>query len=47
MTFDEMSLQPDQEFDLHVDTTGTLEYSTMWVIYYWNKKCYSNDSFYI
>lgn len=29
MTFDDTSLQPDQEFDLHIDTTGTLEYSTM------------------
>uniref|UniRef100_A0A069DQI4 Putative thioredoxin-like protein n=2 Tax=Triatominae TaxID=70999 RepID=A0A069DQI4_9HEMI len=29
MTFDDTGLIPDQEFDLHPDTTGTLEYSTM------------------
>lgn len=26
MTFDEVSLQPDQEFELQKDTDGTLEY---------------------
>lgn len=29
MTFDDTSLPPDQEFDLHPDNAGTLEYSTM------------------
>lgn len=29
MTFDDTSLTPDQEFELHPDPTGTLEYSTM------------------
>ncbi|XP_066902338.1 PITH domain-containing protein CG6153 [Halyomorpha halys] len=29
MTFDDTSISPDQEFDLHPDNAGTLEYSTM------------------
>lgn len=29
MTFDDTSLPADQEFDLHPDSSGTLEYSTM------------------
>lgn len=28
MTFDDTSISPDQEFELHPDGTGTLEYST-------------------
>ncbi|PSN35463.1 PITH domain-containing protein [Blattella germanica] len=28
MTFDDASVSPDQEFDLHPDNTGTIEYST-------------------
>ncbi|KAK9687249.1 PITH domain [Popillia japonica] len=28
MTFDDVASAPDQEFDLHVDPTGSLEYST-------------------
>ncbi|GJQ66837.1 hypothetical protein Trydic_g7869 [Trypoxylus dichotomus] len=28
MTFDDVACSPDQEFDLHVDPTGSLEYST-------------------
>lgn len=28
MTFDDVSATPEQEFELHADTTGTLEYST-------------------
>lgn len=31
MTFDDTGIIPDQEFDLHPDTSGTLEYSTMLV----------------
>lgn len=28
MSFDDVASTPDQEFDLHVDCTGSLEYST-------------------
>lgn len=28
MTFDDASASPDQEFELHRDTNGTIEYST-------------------
>ncbi|XP_075214576.1 PITH domain-containing protein CG6153 isoform X3 [Lycorma delicatula] len=28
MTFDDVALAPEQEFELHADDTGTLEYST-------------------
>lgn len=28
MTFDDVSVTADQEFQLHVDNLGTLEYST-------------------
>lgn len=28
MTFDDVASAPDQEFDLHVDPAGSLEYST-------------------
>lgn len=31
MTFDDTSVTADQEFELHPDATGTLEYSTTWV----------------
>lgn len=28
MTFDDVSACPDQEFELHRDTNGSIEYST-------------------
>lgn len=28
MTFDDVAAEPEQEFELHEDTAGTLEYST-------------------
>lgn len=34
MTFDDVSAPVDQEFDLHPDNTGTLEYSTKLVFIY-------------
>lgn len=32
MTFDDVGALEDQEFDLHPDNTGTLEYSTKLVL---------------
>lgn len=32
MTFDDVGAPGDQEFDLHSDNTGTLEYSTKLVL---------------
>jgi hypothetical protein len=32
MTFDDVGAPVDQEFDLHPDNTGTLEYSTKLVL---------------
>jgi hypothetical protein len=32
MTFDDVGAPGDQEFDLHPDNTGTLEYSTKLVL---------------
>ena len=31
MTFDDVSAKPEQEFELHPDPTGTLEYSTKYI----------------
>lgn len=33
MTFDDATVAPDQEFDLHRDVSGTLEYSTKYDSY--------------
>jgi len=32
MTFDDVAAPAEQEFDLHPDNTGTLEYSTKLVV---------------
>jgi len=33
MTFDDVHSEPDQEFELHKDSQGVLEYSTRYVTY--------------
>lgn len=33
MTFDDATVSPDQEFELHKDVNGTLEYSTKYDAY--------------
>ena len=34
MTFDDAESKADQEFELHPDSTGTLEYPTKYVFFY-------------
>lgn len=34
MSFDDVSLEPDQTFDLQKDVEGVLEYTPKWVFFY-------------